>query len=193
MTRIRAHLYLVPGWPRLLLVTLPPLLLLGVLAAALAASHAPPERSPQPAPVAAVALPAQSGLLVHVSGAVVKPGMYRLQRGDRVYAAIAAAGGVSADSDPARLPNLAGRLRDGEQVRVPAKGVGSATRLGSTSALSIASAEELAAIPGFTPELAAAVVAHREAFGDYTSTKQLVSELGMAASDYQQAKKHIRP
>ena len=194
MTHLRASLHLVPGWPRLLVIALPPLLALGIAAGWLisAGRGAAPPSTPV-APVAALSLPVQPGLLIHVSGAVAKPGMYRLQRGDRVYAAIAAAGGASADADPARLPNLAGRLRDGEQVRVPLKGSGGGTRAASTSSLSIASAEELAAIPGLTQQLAADVVAHREAFGDFISTRQLVTELGMVPADYQQAKKYLRP
>lgn len=194
MTHLRASLHLVPGWPRLFLIALPPLLALGIAATWLISSSradAPP--STPVAPTAALSFPAQPGLLIHVSGAVANPGMYRLQRGDRVYAAIAAAGGASANADPARLPNLAGRLRDGEQVRVPLRGSGGGSRAASTSSLSIAGAEELAAIPGFTPQLAGDVVAHREAFGDFSSTRQLVAELGMAPADYQQAKKYLRP
>src|SRR5207302_4899878 len=105
-------LRLVPGWPRLLLVVVPPLAGAGMLAAAFAL--APPAAPGSRAPVAAAlpAVPPPAGLLVHVSGAVLHPGLYRLQRGDRVYAAIAAAGGLAPGADSARTPNLPGPLRD---------------------------------------------------------------------------------
>src|SRR5690349_5766340 len=111
-----------PGWGRMLLFGLPPLLAVAALAAAFlflppataAAAPAPPDAEAAPALVA----PATPGLLVHVSGGVAHPGLYRMTRGDRVYAAIAAAGGLTGEADPDRLPDLAGLLRDGEQVKV---------------------------------------------------------------------------
>ena len=182
----------VPGWPRLLLIVVPPLIGAGILAAAfaLAPPSAPGSRaSLQPQAAALPAVPPPAGLLVHVSGAVVHPGLYRLQRGDRVYAAIAAAGGLAAGADPARTPNLAGRLRDGEQVKVPflkgAAGGAAAPKV----PLNGATAEELAAVPGFTPELAQAVVDYRDQYGPMTSLSELVSVLGMSKSDYSLAKK----
>jgi competence protein ComEA len=108
--------HLVPGWRRLGLLLLP--VLLGAAGLTAVLTLAPPAPTPAVAPAAAAlpALPPPAGLLVHVSGAVLKPGLYRLQRGDRVYSAIAAAGGLAPGADSTRLPDLAGRLRDGEQV-----------------------------------------------------------------------------
>ena|SRR5437660_2641521 len=178
-------LRLVPGWPRLLLVVVPPLAGAGMLAAAFAL--APPAAAPVAAALPAVPPPA--GLLVHVSGAVLHPGLYRLERGDRVYAAIAAAGGLAPGADSARTPNLAGRLRDGEQVKVPflkgAAGGAAAPKVPINSATS----EELAAVPGFTPELAQAVVDYRDQYGPLTRLSELTSVLGMSKNDYALAKK----
>jgi competence protein ComEA len=184
-------LHLVPGWQRFALLLLPILLGAAVLTAVL--TLAPPAATAAVAPAAASlpALPPPAGLLVHVSGAVVKPGLYRLQRGDRVYAAIAAAGGLATGADSARLPDLAGRLKDGEQVKVPfAKG----TAGGVVSAkvpINSATAEELAAVPGFTPELAQSVVDYRDRFGPLASLTELTSVLGMSKSDYALAKKAL--
>jgi protein involved in polysaccharide export with SLBB domain len=55
---------------------------------------------------------------VHVSGAVVTPGVYAVRPGDRVADAIRAAGGTSPDADLDYV-NPAELLRDGQQVRVP--------------------------------------------------------------------------
>ena len=184
-------LHLVPGWPRLVLLLLPVLLGAAVLTAVLAL--APPAPTPAAAPAAASlpALPPPAGLLVHVSGAVVKPGLYRLQRGDRVYAAIAAAGGLAPVADGARLPDLAGRLKDGEQVKVPfLKGSGGGVVTAKVP-INSATAEELAAVPGFTPDLAQAVVDYRDRFGPLASLSELTSVLGMSKSDYALAKKSL--
>jgi competence protein ComEA len=181
---------LIPGWPRLALLLLPLPVAVGVLLAALAL--APPSAPAPPLPVAAIApaLPAPAGLLVHVSGAVLHPGLYRLQRGDRVYAAIAAAGGLVATADPVRLPDLAGRLRDGEQVKVPfLKGTSAGGAVAAKVDVNSATADELATVPGFTPELARALVAYRDQYGPLTSLTDLKTALGMSTFDYALAKK----
>ena len=179
----------IPGWPRLLLVLVPVLAGAGVLAAALSLAPPPLVSAAAPAAAALPALPAPVGLLVHVSGAVLHPGLYRLRRGDRVYAAIAAAGGLAAGADSARLPDLAGRLRDGEQVKVPfVKGAAGGVA-GSKVGINSATAEELASVPGFTPELAQAVIDYRDRFGPIGSLTELTSVLGMSRSDYLIAKK----
>src|SRR5258708_5489075 len=124
------HLSLVPGWKPLLVLALPVLLGIGAVAAAFLYTSATAHPGPVTAADAAAAatagnveIPAPAGLLVHVVGAVEHPGLYRMSRGDRVYDAIASAGGLSVEADITRLPNLAGRLKDGEQVKVPfAKG-----------------------------------------------------------------------
>lgn len=185
---------LVPGW-RLLVLGLPVVLAASALAAAwlFLPEHAAAASVPaSDAEVAVPAVPAVPGLLVDVTGAVLHPGLYRLARGDRVYAAIAAAGGLSADADRARLPDLAGALRDGEQVRVPA--VHSASRSSRPPPLDLngASAEQLATVPGFTAELAAAAVAYRTHFGAFESVRELVTELGMGEAEFAAARRYLR-
>ena len=64
-----------------------------------------------------------SGMLIYVSGAVKNPGVYTLyQDSNRVYEAIAQAGGFSAQADKsyiAKTLNMVGRLKDGERVYIP--------------------------------------------------------------------------
>ena len=57
-------------------------------------------------------------LVVHVAGAVRRPGLYRLAEGKRVADAVARAGGATASADTAAI-NLAAPLADGMQVLVP--------------------------------------------------------------------------
>src|ERR687886_642792 len=67
--------------------------------------------------------PAAQGqtVTVFVGGAVERPGVYTLSRGERVEAAIAAAGSFSAEADQDGI-NRALKLRDEGQVIVPRKG-----------------------------------------------------------------------
>jgi len=138
-------------------------------------------------------LPAATGLLVQVSGAVAKPGLYRVAKGDRVYAAIAAAGGLASDADPDKLPDLAARLKDGEQVKVPArKTPGAASRAASASVdLNSATLDELESVPGMSPELAAAALDYRTQFGGFASSRELVTVLGMSEADYVLVKRYV--
>src|SRR5438270_2169243 len=149
------RLRFVPGWKRFLLALVPLLLAVGLVVGAYvysAAARAANVPSP-PANNPALEVPAQPGLLVHVVGAVENPGLYRLPRGDRVFDAIAAAGGFSSDADMSRLPNLAGRPRDGEQVKVPFAKSASGTVVARIN-LNLATLEELEARPGFPVALA---------------------------------------
>lgn len=141
-------------------------------------------------------LPAPSGLLVDVSGAVAHPGVYRIASGERASAAIAAAGGLTADADPTRLPNMATRLKDGQQIKVPSRTTPARSSGGGTArvapvSLNAATAEELASVPGFTPDLAAAVIEYRTEFGGFATTRELVDVLEMSEADYQVARKYV--
>ena len=184
---------LAPAWARLLLLLLPPLLALAALGAAVA--YAPTTAvaaTPAQAQPAALAAPAKPGLLVHVSGAVAHPGLYRMKRGDRVFAAIAAAGGLSPAADPDRVPDLAGLLRDGEQVKVPAvKGAGGATKVTRVD-LNTATEDQLAAVPGFTRDLAREAIRYRVNFGGFQKISELVSAVGMDPAAYALAKTWVR-
>ncbi|MDE0463377.1 MAG: helix-hairpin-helix domain-containing protein [Caldilineaceae bacterium] len=74
---------------------------------------------PTPVPTETPAPTATPGpLVVHVSGGVHSPGMYEVPAGARVGDALARAGGLVADADPA-LVNQAELLHDGAQVHVP--------------------------------------------------------------------------
>lgn len=74
---------------------------------------------PTPVPTETPAPTATPGpLVVFVSGGVHNPGMYEVPAGARVGDALARAGGLVADADPA-LVNQAELLFDGAQVHVP--------------------------------------------------------------------------
>ena len=193
---MRNHLALVPGWKPLLLLSLPVLLGIGAVAGAYAYSsiNARPPATTTPATAAAVAnadVPAPAGLLVHVIGAVERPGLYRMKRGDRVYDAIAAAGGLSVEADITRLPNLAGRLRDGEQIKVPFAKSSSGTTVITRTNLNTATLEELEVVPGFTAAFAQDVIDYRANFGGFQNTRELVDILGMSEADYVIARRYL--
>lgn len=183
----------VPGWKRLLFLAAPLALALGGVAGARAYSSiaGPSTGAAQNIPAnPGLDLPAPAGLLVDVIGAVANPGLYRLPRGDRVYDAVAAAGGLSPDADASRLPNLAGRLKDGEQVKVPFAKTSSGTVITRTN-LNTATLDELETVPGFTEAFAQECIDYRTNFGGFQNTRELVDILGMSEAEYVVARRYL--
>jgi competence protein ComEA len=130
------------------------------------------------------------GLLVQVSGAVVHPGLYHVPPGTRGYLAVQMAGGLSSDADPNKLPNLAAVLKDGAVIKVPRLS-SAASKNAAKVNLNTATQSQLAAVPGFTLELAQAAVIYRTDAGGFTSLTQLESVLGMDAASYAEAKPYL--
>jgi competence protein ComEA len=152
--------------------------------------------APAGAAAAGTSLPPPSGLLVDVSGAVAHPGVYRVAAGERASVAIADAGGLTADADPVRLPNMAARLKDGQQVNVPFRSTSTRSSASGTTRvapvnLNTATAEQLATVPGFTPDLVAAVIQYRTEYGGFAATRELVDVLEMSEADFQVARRYV--
>ena len=135
---------------------------------------------------------AQSGggsVVVSVVGEVAAPGLVTLPAGSRVADALAAAGGLLPEADPAAV-NAAAVLTDGQQIAVgapgasPAGGTAPAGAAGTGGLLDLnsATAADLDALPGIGPVLAQRIVDHRTEHGPFTSVDQLddVSGIGPA-------------
>ena len=142
-------------------------------------------------------------LVVHVAGAVRRPGLYRLGEGKRVADAVARAGGATAKADTAAI-NLAAPLADGIQVLVPSRVVvaaGSAaagsSESGSAAAgpvsLSSATVEQLDALPGVGPVTAQKIVDYRAEHGGFRSVDDLDAIPGIGPARLEQLRDVAMP
>lgn len=145
-------------------------------------------------------------VFIHVTGAVVAPGMYSVADGSRVQTAIDAAGGFSEDADTAAI-NLARAVADGEQIIVPtmeesqvaslaaasgASGGGSSSGIASGNAATVggkvnintADAAALDTLPGIGPSTAEKIIADREANGPFVTIEDLQRVSGIGEKKY---------
>lgn len=140
---------------------------------------------------------AQGGtdVVVDVTGAVAKPGVYRMPAGSRVNDAVQRAGGATARASVESI-NLAARLTDGQQVVVPAKVPGSPGAAVATAggvpgeqagpiSLGTASVEQLDTIEGIGPVTAQKILEFRDQHGGISSVDQLdqIDGIGPATMD----------
>ena len=176
------------------------LLLLGIRAVrepAGEAGAADPGVQLSSAPVGADGPGASSGdVVVHVAGAVSKPGVYRLPAGSRVAAAIDRAGGATGRGDPNSI-NLAARLADGQQVVVPEPGSATAAGAAATEdgpiSLGAADQADLETIEGIGPVTAADIIAFRDEHGGVSSIDELDEIPGIGPTTIESLSERLQP
>jgi len=158
-------------------------------------------RNPRGQAVTLRPAPTEKPIIVHVTGAVPRPGVYALAQGSRVQDAISAAGGFLADAEKSGI-NLARALEDGEQLDIPYI-VGSSPVIGteipslvltepsSSSELiniNTASQAELETLPGIGPTTAQKIIQYREQNGAFVSTENIINVSGIGPGTYERIK-----
>ena len=124
-------------------------------------------------------------LKVFVSGAVVRPGVYQLQEGDRLGDALVVAGGPTADAD-LRSVNQALRVRDEDHLHIPRIGETPVVKSPreETSALGRLNINEadvgaLKELPNIGEARANAIVAYREQNGGFGEPAEIMEVDGI--------------
>lgn len=132
---------------------------------------------------------------VHVSGAVMVPGLYVLPAGSRVADAVAAAGGFTDAADTTSV-NLARVLDDGEQLVVMAQGSDGQAQPGVAADgrinINSATASELEELPRIGPALAERIVQWREENGRFAQVEDLLLVPGIGEKMLEQLRDLVR-
>lgn len=114
-------------------------------------------------------------IIVHITGAVNKPGIVTLDKESRMAEAVEGAGGLTETADGDAI-NLARKLKDEEKIIIPEKGEETkASDQGDQGLINIntANLEELKSLPGVGDVIAQGIIDYRKKNGDFTQLEEL--------------------
>ncbi|HSL46518.1 MAG TPA: ComEA family DNA-binding protein [Anaerolineales bacterium] len=144
--------------------------------------------------------PTEKPVIVYITGAVPRPGVYALPKNARVQDAISAAGGFLAEAEKSQI-NLAALLEDGQKLDVPflegalpILATPGPTVVSVTTELiniNIASVSELDTLPGIGPSLAQRIIDYREQNGPFISPEDVINVPGIGPGNYERFKDQI--
>ena len=148
-------------------------------------------------------------ITIDIEGAVIKPGVYKLEKDARIQDALIASGGMSDEADRGKIAkglNLASKVVDGGKIYIPFVGEtsapagGSSLTQGSNGASAVmgestsglininsASATELDALPGVGPATSQKIINSRP----YEKIEDLVSKKAVGQSVFTKIKEKI--
>ena len=152
--------------------------------------------------------PGSSGMLVvHITGAVAKPGVYELPAGARVVDGVDAAGGPLPDADLSSM-NLARPLTDGERVYIPRRGEvppasaaapggsgdpGGGAPVDTSGKVNIntATVSQLEELPGIGEVIAQRIVDYRTQHGPFKTVRDLLKVEGIGDKKFESIEDHV--
>jgi competence protein ComEA len=149
----------------------------------------PREDAASPEPSRPDATPTAETAIVYISGAVLRPDVYRVPAAARVKDVVLAAGGLAADADVGRI-NLAEHVADAQHIHIPREGEAEPAPAladdntepagqGALVNINTASAAELDGLPGIGPALLQRIEEYRTTNGPFQSVEDLRNVKGI--------------
>ncbi len=136
-------------------------------------------------------------IYVDVKGAVLKPGVYKVSEGTRLFEVIEKAGGLRHNAYVEHL-NLAKQLHDQALVSVPFFSTDNNQPMyddqnSSMISLSRASKEQLTTLPNIGPATADNIIAYREEHGPFETIEAILEVRGIGEATLETIKPFIVP
>jgi competence protein ComEA len=147
-----------------------------------------------------------SEIMVYISGAVYRPGVFKVHHNARIIDVVNLAGGLSLEADVTKI-NMAQLVKDGMHIHVVAKptvnssGGSSPSDTGKVATsggkgqgivnINTADKNALDALPGIGPALAERIVEYRQNNGTFSEIEGLRKVPGVGASKFEKLKDKI--
>lgn len=133
--------------------------------------------------------------VIYMSGAINKPGVYKVAPQLRVVDAINNAGGLATGADVAKV-NLAQQVKDGMHIYVPITGDKSTASQSTAQAsdkinINTADKTALEKLPGIGPSLAERILEYRKANGRFNEVSDIKKVSGIGDAKFNQMKDKI--
>ncbi|MSR88660.1 MAG: ComEA family DNA-binding protein [Candidatus Margulisbacteria bacterium] len=134
-------------------------------------------------------------IYAQVSGAVYKPGIYKISENLRTKDLIEIAGGVLPEADLDKV-NLVAKIKDGKRINIPSKKLEKiqvGTKPTTKVHINTATAKDLQTLPGIGQKTAETIVAYRQENGPFQTLDGLSHIKGLGPKTLEKIKPLLLP
>jgi competence protein ComEA len=139
-----------------------------------------------------------SEIIIYITGAVNKPGVYKASQNARIFEIVTMAGGLTSEADETKI-NMAQSVKDGMHIHVVEKIVpgntisGNAinTKAGNKVNINTADKSQLDTLPGVGPAMAERIIEYRQTSGGFKDIEELKKVQGIGSSKFEKLKEKI--
>lgn len=136
-------------------------------------------------------------IFVHIEGCVQSPGLFKVEKGTRLYELIDIAGGETESADLSKI-NLASILVDTQKIYVPPIIMYSENSKDNTNTyqsnlvnINTATSAELQTLSGIGPSMAERIIKYREQNGFFIQIEDIMNVEGIGESKFNKIKENI--
>lgn len=142
----------------------------------------------------------KNNIIIHIAGEVENEGIIELPPNSRIYDAVEAAGGLTAEANLSQI-NLANMLKDGQKIYIPneeetdeyideATGKNEYKEVGKID-INTATQTELETLSGIGPSTALKIVNYRKENGEFSNIEDLKNVPGIGEAKFNNIKDSI--